>query len=410
MELKNIKIPHQLLTAAARALTSPEKTNKLLIAKFPTDGRNYSSPAVDKDGNVYFGSMDGNFYALNSSGQLRWRKDFYDKEGSPAGIHSKPVIDKRGCVHFACSNGYLCQYYTANSGELMWSVRLSDCLFGQSPHLAENGTIYQGAGKDGLYAVDPVNRMIKWNYKIGKDEVLNVASDNKQVYFGTGNGYIYALDHNGNFKWSYKIEGKGNKTIRQAPFVSSDGTVYAASCNGNLYALTPDGELKWRKALGNLLDTNISEGKDGVLYFGSSDKNLYAIQPDGKTKWKFKTEDVVTSAPAIAENGTLYFGSLDKNLYALTPDGKLKFKYNLGENAGSSPVLGRDGKIYIATEGSGPFAGEGFLFILKDRNIKQAVSETYNSRDNLTIEKGEDSVKIGSASVPINQQWRLSRR
>ncbi|MFH0853891.1 MAG: PQQ-binding-like beta-propeller repeat protein, partial [bacterium] len=34
-----------------------------------------SSPAIDADGTIYFGSTDNFFYALNPDGTLNWKKD-----------------------------------------------------------------------------------------------------------------------------------------------------------------------------------------------------------------------------------------------------------------------------------------------------------------------------------------------
>ncbi|MHC4537902.1 MAG: outer membrane protein assembly factor BamB family protein, partial [Planctomycetota bacterium] len=47
-----------------------------------------SSPAVDKNDNIYFGSQNNNFYAVASDGMLKWIADLADS------IESSPVVDR----------------------------------------------------------------------------------------------------------------------------------------------------------------------------------------------------------------------------------------------------------------------------------------------------------------------------
>src|SRR5689334_15198334 len=60
---------------------------------FTTAGPVRSSPVIGANGLVYFGSLDGNVYALEASGGVeRWR---YKQEQE---IHSSPTIASNGAV------------------------------------------------------------------------------------------------------------------------------------------------------------------------------------------------------------------------------------------------------------------------------------------------------------------------
>ena len=61
-----------------------------------------SSPAVDKNGIVFVGSTDGNFYAIDGvTGTVKW------KYAVGAAINSSPAIGSDGAVYFAADDGNL---------------------------------------------------------------------------------------------------------------------------------------------------------------------------------------------------------------------------------------------------------------------------------------------------------------
>jgi outer membrane protein assembly factor BamB len=140
-----------------------------------------------------------------------------------------------------------------------------------------------------------------------------------------------------------------------------NGAVYFGSGDGNVYALdTATGTLKWKFHTGDVVHASPAIS-DGTLFIGSWDSYFYALDAaTGKEKWRFKTgEDHeianqvgIQSSAAIAD-GTVYFGCRDSNLYALdAPTGQKRWSFN---NKGSwvitSPAV-RDGKIYFATSDS----------------------------------------------------------
>ena len=74
-----------------------------LIWKFRTQGQIRSVPAIDNDGNIYFGDGKGYFYVLSSKGKLS-----YKEIQLGANIWSSPVIDKNGII-------YICADVTKSS-------------------------------------------------------------------------------------------------------------------------------------------------------------------------------------------------------------------------------------------------------------------------------------------------------
>ncbi|MCL4479602.1 MAG: PQQ-binding-like beta-propeller repeat protein [Deltaproteobacteria bacterium] len=63
---------------------------------YPTLGNINSSPAVGSDGTIYVGSSDGNLYAINQNGTLKW---FYADRLSALGMDSSPAIGADGTIY-----------------------------------------------------------------------------------------------------------------------------------------------------------------------------------------------------------------------------------------------------------------------------------------------------------------------
>jgi outer membrane protein assembly factor BamB len=137
--------------------------------------------------------------------------------------------------------------------------------------------------------------------------------------------------------WTYKTGG----AIEANPIVGPDGVIYFGSTDGFLYALTPGGELKWKAAAkGAVLTPALLP--DGGLVVGSLDDGVYVFSKDGKLRWRFETGGNVEGAPAVGPNGTIYIGSGDGNLYALNPDGRLRWRYSTGGPIYGAPALFED--------------------------------------------------------------------
>ncbi len=170
----------------------------------------------------------------------------------------------------------LSPYVGSQTGSLKWKFQTGGKIFGSSPVIGSDGTVYIGSGDD----------------------------------------YLYALNPDGSLRWRFKT----GDWISSSPVIGADGTVYVGSLDDYLYALNPDGSLKWKFKTGGWINySSPAIGSDGTVYVGSDDQYLYALNPDGSLKWKLKTGDWhrISSSPAIGSDGTVYVGSEDGCLYAI---------------------------------------------------------------------------------------------
>ena len=313
--------------------------------RFETHGE-ISSPAIARDGTIYFGSKDGYFYALNPDGSLKW------KFGSESEIGNSPSISLEGIIYFGSYDNHL--YALNPDGSLKWKYRAKGYVF-SSPAIARDGTIYFGSWDGYFYALNP-DGSLKWKYKT-EDKITESSPAIKgdgTIYFGSGDEYLYALNPDGSLKWRFKTNG----TIYSSPAIALNGTIYFGSRDEYLYALNPNGASKWKfKTNGSVSSPSL--GRDETIYFGSYDNHLYALNPDGTLKWKFKTGAPVYSSPAICKDGSIYLTSTDNSLYALNSDGSLKWKFETDYWIFSSPTIGQEGTVYFGSNDHYFYALEG---------------------------------------------------
>ena len=252
-----------------------------------------------------------------------------------------------------------------------------------SPAIA-NGLAYVGSTDGNLYAVDVESGAQKWKFETHVRVTSSPAIAGGVVYFGSYDGKFYALDAaTGQLKWKFQTAGErrfaGKHLHGSQPdgesmpdpfdlFLSSPavtgGVVYFGSGDGNVYALdAASGKLKWKFQTADVVHASPAIAND-TLFIGSWDSYFYALDAaTGKEKWRFKTgEDqkiynqVGIQSSAAVMDGVVYFGCRDSNFYALDAlTGQQKWLFN---NKGSwvvgSPAV-QDGRVYFATSDSGLF-------------------------------------------------------
>jgi len=270
----------------------------------------------------------------------------------------------------------------AISPALRWKFHTGGRIV-SSPAVA-GGLVYVGSDDGKVYAIDIKSGLAKWQFKSGARITSSPAVANGTVFFESYDGNLYALEAaGGTLKWKFATGGErrfaGRNLHGTLPkgetmpdpfdfFLSSPAVwnriVYFGSGDGNIYALdTASGALKWKFATGDVVHASPAIA-DGTLYIGSWDSWFYALDAaTGVVKWRFKTgEDPVIhnqvgiQSSAAVSDGTVYFGCRDSNLYAVdAATGKRRWVYN---NKGSwviaSPAL-RDGRVYAATSDTGLF-------------------------------------------------------
>lgn len=240
--------------------------------------------------------------------------------------------------------------------QLLWKFQAGGGII-SSPAIAD-GTVYFGSNDGYLYALDIVTGKEKWKFGTGSAVRSSPAVGNKVVYIGSADGNLYAVaTKTGQEKWKFKTAG----TIASSPAIT-DGVVYIGSYDGHLYAVNiKTGEEKWKFKTGRGIKSSPARADvppsphdspelnpfvysspaiaDGVVYFGSGDRYLYAVDiQTGVEKWKFQSGDKIFSSPAVAD-GVVYFHS-EEYLYAVdSQTGQKKWVFEAPGEILRSPAI-----------------------------------------------------------------------
>ena len=239
--------------------------------------------------------------------------------------------------------------------KVKWKFKTGGAVY-SSPAIV-NGVLYIGSNDHFLYAINLGDGSLKWKTETATRITSSPAVVGGSVYLGNYSGRFYAFDaETGKLKWKFETAGEHRYTATHIhgslpaaesmpdPFdfyLSSptvwDGKVYFGSGDGNVYALdAAAGTLAWKFKTGDVVHASPAI-VDGMLYIGSWDRYFYALDArTGEKKWSFKTgEDadihnqVGIQSSAVIANGIVYFGCRDSNLYALdAKTGEKKWVFN----------------------------------------------------------------------------------
>jgi outer membrane protein assembly factor BamB len=262
--------------------------------RFRTGGRVYSSPAVLADA-VFVGSTDGSVYSLDrDTGALKW------KLATKARVVSSPAVQD-GTVYFESYDSHL-YAVDAASGQVKWKFATKGEKRFSAAHI-------HGIVPESEVVPDP------FDFYLSSPAVWNGA-----VYFGSGDGSVYAVDAvSGSLKWAFKT----GDVVHASPAVA-DGTLYIGSWDSYFYALDAmTGAERWRFKTGedpvihNQVGIQSSAAVvDGVVFFGCRDSKLYALdERTGAKVWAFDNKGSwVIGSPAV-KDGKVYFTTSDTGLF-----------------------------------------------------------------------------------------------
>ena len=292
------------------------------------DGRPGLSSPVWSDGVLFFGSDDGNVYAVDAAtGIQKW------KYASGGPVPSTPAVAD-GLVYVGSYDGKL-HALNARTGRAVWKFSTS----GERRFEAK-----------GLHGMQPRSQTIADPYDVFLSSPVVVQG---LVSFGSGDGNVYALDAaSGELRWKFQT----GDVVHASP-AYADGAFYFGSWDSFLYAVDAStGKERWRfkggedPVMHNQVGFQSSPAVvDGVVYTGCRDSNVYAIDArTGKEKWRFNNEmSWVITSPAVVQGKVVFATSDSSLLHAVDAvTGKPTFRQQLKAYVFSSPtVVG--GVVYL---------------------------------------------------------------
>jgi len=334
---------------------------------FKTGGPVVASPAV-AGGVVYVASLDGFMYAIDQeTGKEKW------KFKSRMPIASSPAIEG-GSLYFVSSTGALAAL-DLETGQPRWvfaaeherkfeaknlhgypsaAQTIPDAwdVFTSSPAVA-NGKVYFGSGDGNVYAVDAATGLLQWKFATGDVVHASPAVVGGVVYVGSWDSYLYALDaETGQQRWAFKT-GEDPVIHNQVGFQSSpavvDGVVYVGCRDAHVYAIdAATGRKKWDYPTSKSWVIGTPAVRNGVVYVGTSDSARFMAldAKTGRLKFNFDAKAYVFSSPAIAGD-LVYVGSHNGKLYAIDAKaGTLAWEFQTdGSKADPLKILTPEGRL-----------------------------------------------------------------
>ncbi|HVV05709.1 MAG TPA: PQQ-binding-like beta-propeller repeat protein [Puia sp.] len=276
-----------------------------------------SSPVTDSStGVVYFGSGDGNLYALSmTDGKLQWH---FSSGGI---IHTSPVL-ANNTLYFGSWDRYL-YALDSRTGKEKWKFRTREdtayhLLEGiQASPLVYEGHVFFGARDGYFYSLDTATGQLTWKYSANSSWILTTAAAKDDVIFtGTSDTYLLlALDA---ATGKEKFRTTANGYVYSSPLIDSN-TIYFGDFTGQLLAVD--------RLSGAIIDRYETPGRvkheDSTLNKGKLD---FAYMTKGLDLAYYTTTVVgmhrlyrlgsIVSKPVIG-NEIIYFGSADGALYAV---------------------------------------------------------------------------------------------
>jgi len=324
--------------------------------------RSLNPPIVMGD-TIYFGSDDGNFYALDvESGYMRW----VFKSG--AEINSIPSSDKDN-IYFGSKDGKL-YALSCKTGQVMWTFQAESQINSQVQRYGDY-IIFVGDA-DAVYFLSPqgeekfrINNPGWYNYSfLVADDIMYMGTGPVVELVGPYNikkrEFLWFLDyHEMEAIWYSFTAVKGDLLYMGTASIAMD-TTYLGYHAYNRHT----GELVWRKYLdGKIYGNKFNDTwayflrnleildfmspavwKDLVIFTGGDNTARAFDSKTGDLRWEKVFDAPVSSAPTIA-SGRVYFGLMENDynksrLVCISArDGRLLWQMETDGSILSAPVI-----------------------------------------------------------------------
>jgi outer membrane protein assembly factor BamB len=272
-----------------------------------------SSPVV-AEGAVYFGSGDGNLYAVDTTtGELRWKYQTGDV------VHASPAY-ANNTLYFGSWDSY---FYAVNAatGKEKWRFHggedpiIHNQVGFQSSPAVVDGVVYTGCRDAQLHALDAATGKENWHFDNALSWVISSpAVTEGKVFFATSDSSLYHVVDAATGKPVLKQQDKAY--MFSSPAIAGD-VVLIGILNGTLQAR----DLKTGEVLWNFETETSKENKGWVLAKDRSFNEPLLYHSNWREAPLVATDrqfgiGAIFSSPLIVD-GVVYFGATDGYLYAI---------------------------------------------------------------------------------------------
>jgi outer membrane protein assembly factor BamB len=238
----------------------------------------------------------------------------------------------RFCALDALTGGVLWDFYAEGDATLGTPV-------------AFDGAVYFGDGNGIIYALDADTGSELWRYAMMGVIYMGPSIIEGMVVTGSDSGLVVALDFDGDLIWSHQLSG----SMLAAPSGGA-GMVFMGDSSGNIYALdAQSGDTVWYTSIYYPVDLCSLAFYEGAVYFTDAYGGVYCYDAfTGSMMWSKGLPSWTESSVAV-NNGTLFVPCADGYLYMFdTSNGSLRGRQFVAfANLWSPPAIAR-GYLYIS--------------------------------------------------------------
>lgn len=196
----------------------------------------WSLPAVNtKTERLFFGTTFlgfTNIKAFNSeTGSPVWTN------GALGSISASPLLtssDPMGGLVISAFDGYV-RAFAQRNGKELWNFATRDHIYASSAQLSD-GTIITPSTDGSVYALKAENGSLLWafnSFHLSPIRSSPAVDGQDRIYFGAGDGRLYAINKNGTLAWAYQCNSDDRSDLNSSPALGPHG-VYIGGENGGL--------------------------------------------------------------------------------------------------------------------------------------------------------------------------------
>jgi outer membrane protein assembly factor BamB len=239
--------------------------------------------------------------------------------------------------------------------------------FVASPVLnAGEAAIYIGSTDKTMYKLNTADLSQDTTFNLVASDVITstaiaaLRDGQDAIFFGAGNGFLYAATETGSPQASYWPFGLGGFVSASPTMSLYDSTVYVGAQNGLLSGVCPNGIVRFSGSTTSI-ESSAAIGPDNTVYVGSDDRQLRALQNDGPLKWAFAASAPIVTAPVVEVQGSntfVYTADIGGRVFKLNALSGLPvsgFTFQPVGSISSSPALGID-RLYFGSDDGNLYA------------------------------------------------------
>ena len=310
-------------------------------------------------GNVAYGTAygsggtQGSFIILNEDGELVWEYEI----GAGGALRNRMIYDQATDRIIATDLNGDYWAFNDNGAGVAWYVQGGP---GIASIVLSNSKIYTLTLQSVVNVRDVSNGSVLWSVgplsSTTSFSRLAVDPNNEQVYFGNNDGTFFALNQNG-LLWTKETGGGiGGEAV-----ISPEGHVFIGSEDGFIYALDAEGNDLWKTDVsGQLHNEMYMDPESGDIFVQSGLKDLTRIDEEtGSELWSVPIEGWQQGTGIeVGPDGTLYVAGVLGGVFAVNPEnGDIYWSMDVAnkstdvtdEQFYAAPLV-HNGKLYIGNE------------------------------------------------------------